>query len=118
MNADKEITVWGTGEEARDLLYVDDLIKLVQMSVAKQSNDFELINAGLGEAVQIKDLVQKIIKASGKSLSVKHDLSMPSIPTSLCLDCSKAEDLLGWKPETDIDTGIRKTLEWFKTELM
>jgi len=113
-SADGKINVWGTGEEARDLLYVEDLVKFVDCAIEKQKNSYELFNVGIGKAVQVKDVVNKIITHSGKDLEVIHDLSKPTIPTSLFLDCTKAKEILDWEAETDLDTGIIKTLNWYK----
>jgi CDP-glucose 4,6-dehydratase len=69
---------------------------------------------GLGQFISIKDLVDKIIKQGIIPLKARNDLSKPSIATSICLDCSKAEKILGWKPEYTLDEGIVKTVEWYK----
>ena len=108
------INVWGTGEGARDLLHVDDLVNFVDAAIHKQESMYELFNVGVGNAVKIIDLIKKIIMHSGKDLKIEHDLSKPTIPTSLFLDCTKAKDLLGWEPQIDIDQGIQKTLKWYK----
>jgi len=117
MTAEDTISVWGTGEEERDVLYVDDLNDFVQAAIEKQSEKYRLYNCGYGQAVSIKDLVNKIVKASGKKLKIEHDLSQPTIKTSLCLDCSLAEKELGWKPKTSLDEGIAKTLAWWKANI-
>lgn len=117
-STDGKISVWGTGEEARDLLYVSDLVEFVDLAIHNQKNAYELFNVGIGVAVKVKDVVNKVIEHSGKSLSVVHDLSKPTIPTSLFLDCTRAREVLGWKPKTDIDTGIQKTIEWYKENLL
>ena len=114
---DGKINVWGTGEEARDLLYVLDLIKFVDAAITKQNTPFELFNVGLGKATQVKEVVKKIISHSGKNLKMVHDLSKPTIPTSLFLDCTKAKEILNWEPETDLDEGIIKTLKWYKENI-
>lgn len=75
--------------------------------IARNASGFPNICGG-GSAVTIKELVSRIIVASGKSLSVQHDLSMPTIPTSLFLDCSKAQRELEWQPRYTLDQGIRK----------
>ena len=116
-STDGKINVWGTGEEARDLLYVLDLVKFVYAALTKQSTPFELFNVGLGKATQVKEVVKKIISHSGKNLEMIHDLSKPTIPTSLFLDCTKAKKLLGWEPETNLDEGIIKTLKWYKENI-
>jgi nucleoside-diphosphate-sugar epimerase len=108
------ITVWGGGEEARDLLHIDDLLSFVRSTIDNQTSPFELYNAGSGIAIPVKDLVKKIVMLSGKELSVIHDLTKPSIKTSLSLDCGKAFRDLGWKPEITLDAGIKMTLAWYR----
>ena len=108
------ISVWGTGEEARDLLYVEDLVHFVEAAMTRQKSPYALYNCGSGEAVAIKDLVRQIVDASGRDLKIEHDLSQPSIKTSLCLDCGKAEKALGWKAHTPLREGIEKTIQWWR----
>jgi GDP-L-fucose synthase len=117
MTADNKITVWGTGEESRDVLYVDDLVDFVQMAIDKQTKAYGLYNCGYGQAVAIKELVHKIVQASGKKLTIEHDLSQPTIKTSLCLDCALAKRELGWQPKTSLIQGIAKTLAWWKANM-
>jgi nucleoside-diphosphate-sugar epimerase len=114
MTAKDKITVWGTGEEARDLLYVDDLVDFVERAIRRQSAPFALYNCGYGQAIAIKELVAKIVEKSGRQLHIEHDLSQPTIKTSLSLDCSKAERELGWRPRTMLDEGIEKTIGWWR----
>ena len=86
-NKDGVISVWGSGEEKRDLLYIGDLIDFIDLSLEKQESSCELYNVGLGQGIKIKDLVKKVIKVSGKDLEMKYDLSKPTLPTSSFLDC-------------------------------
>jgi len=114
---DNRITIWGKGEEARDLLYVDDLVDFVERAIRCQNAPFVLYNCGYGQAVPIKDLVRKIVEKSGRQLSIEHDLSQPTIKTNLSLDCRKAERELGWRPLLSLDEGIEKTLAWWREHI-
>ena len=118
MTAENEVTMWGTGEEKRDLLHVDDLIAFIDAAIKQQQTPYELYNVGLGEAVTIDSLVKKIIKASGKELELKKDLSQPTIKTSLFLDCEKAKQDFGWEPKISLDKGIDMTLDWYRENLL
>ncbi len=110
-----EITVWGDGETARDLLYITDLVDFVDLALERQVSKFELFNAGYGEAATVTELVKKIIEISGKNIKISYDKSKPSIKTRLCLDSSRAKAVLGWSPKVSLDVGLQKTIDWFKT---
>jgi GDP-L-fucose synthase len=112
------VNVWGTGEEERDLLHVDDLVSFVDAAVTNQKEKFGLYNVGLGSAISVVDLVKKIISSSGRVLTIKHDLSKPTIKTSLFLDCTKAAAELGWTPKISLDEGIRRTLTWYRENVL
>ncbi len=108
------LTVWGSGEEARDLIYVGDLLRCVEMIVERQVAPFALYNVGAGRAVKVCDVVERVIAATGRKLAIKHDLSQPTIPVSLALDCTHIAEEIGWRPETDLDTGLAKTIAWWR----
>ena len=117
LTATDKITVWGSGEEERDLLYVDDLTIFVELAIKKQKENYRLYNCGYGEAVSIKDLVNKIVKNSGKLVKIEYDLSKPTIKTSLALNCDLAQQELGWQPRTTLEDGIAKTISWWRANV-
>lgn len=114
---DGRIVVWGTGDEGRDLLYVDDLVQCVDLAIRYQAESFGLYNCGYGEALKIKDLVRKIIEISGRPLRIEFDASQPSIHTSIFLDCGRAKRDLGWERTTSLDVGIGKTIAWWRSHV-
>ena len=111
------ISVWGTGEEERDLLYVDDLTDFVLRAINKQKSKYSLYNCGYGSAISIRDLVRKIISISNKKINIEHDLSQPTIMTSLSLNCNKAKRELGWQPKIRLEKGIEQTISWWKENI-
>lgn len=117
MTAEREIVVWGAGEEERDLLHVDDLVRFVEAAMKNQREKFRIYNCGLGKKISIKSLVQEVVAASGKKLEIKHDLSQPTIKTSLFLDNTKATNEINWKPMVDLDEGIKRTVQWWKDNI-
>jgi len=108
------LTVWGSGEEARDLLYVGDLVRCVELVIERQRDAFALYNVGAGRAVKVREVVERVIAASGRRLAIEHDLSQPTIPVSLALDCSRIAAEIGWRPETDLDRGLAETIAWWR----
>jgi len=114
----EKICVWGSGEEKRDLLYVEDLINFIDLAKRKQKERFQIFNVGSGEGISVKNLVKKVIECSGKDLEIEYDKSKPTIPTSLFLDCTRAANVLGWSPKYTLERGINKTLKWYKENLL
>ncbi|MBI2064453.1 MAG: NAD-dependent epimerase/dehydratase family protein [Candidatus Yanofskybacteria bacterium] len=114
-----EITVWGTGQEKRDLVYISDVVDFVELAMAKQSQEnFDLVNVGCGEALSVNDIISKIILASGKNLSLTHNIAGPTIPVSIVLDITRAKNVYGWRPKVSLDTGIAKTIDWYRKNLL
>ncbi|OGS08511.1 MAG: hypothetical protein A2270_10985 [Elusimicrobia bacterium RIFOXYA12_FULL_51_18] len=111
------ITVWGDGKEARDLLYVSDLVDFVDAVIRKQDSAFELYNAGCGKFLSVRELVKKIINYSGKDLRAAYDPAKPHIKTSLRLNIDKAGEDLGWRPKVSLEEGIKRTLEWYRQNI-
>lgn len=112
-----EITIWGDGLTERDLLYVSDVVEFIHRAIENQKDNYKLYNVGYGKSFSVKEIVEKIIKASGKKINVVHDLKKPSINTKLALNSNKAFLELNWKAETSIEDGIAKTIEWYKNNI-
>lgn len=109
------ITVWGNGEDtARDLIYVSDVVEFITKALQKQITYYELYNVSAGKAFTVKQVVEKIIKVSGKNLTIAYDNSKPSIPTKLALSFDKAFHDFDWYPATSLEEGIQKTLSWYR----
>jgi nucleoside-diphosphate-sugar epimerase len=114
---DGRITVWGDGTEQRDLLYISDLINFVNLAVKKQNILFCLLNVGYGSSISISDLIKKIISISGKKIDIHYDISQPTIPSRVALDCGKSKRLFGWEPKVSLDEGILKTMDWHRSNI-
>ncbi len=108
------ISLWGSGEELRDLLYVDDLVDLVEMAVDRQTTPFDLLHIGAGTGVPVVEVARRIILASGRPIDIRHDLGKPSIKSNVLLDSSHARRLYGWMPRISLDEGIKRTIFWWR----
>ena len=117
MLAKDKFAVWGTGEEERDVLHADDLNNFVDLALQNQKEKYRLYNCGAGKAESVLNIVKKIVKASEKTLEIEHDLSQPTIKTSLFLDCSLAKKELGWEPKVELENGIKATIKWWKNNI-
>ena len=117
MMSDKKISVWGNGEEERDLLHVNDLCEFVNKVLKNQKKKNRIYNCGLGEKISIKELVNLIISKSGKNISIDFDTSKPTIKTSLFLNCSLAYNELNWKPSINLESGVEQVIDWWKKNI-
>jgi len=106
------VTLWGTGNPRRDFLHVQDLAKAV-MLVLDKYDDFGPINIGSGAEVSIRDLAQKVSKASKFEGKILWDSEKPDGTPRKFLDTSLITSL-GWKPEISLDDGLAATVAWFK----
>lgn len=118
MTAKDKIVVWGDGSESRDLLYVSDLVDFIELIFSHQKTTFELVNVGFGSAVSVASLVKKIIEISGKKIKIEFDISKPTIKFSLSLNLDKAKKVYNWKPKVAIEEGIKKTISWYKQNIL
>ena len=117
-NTGDTITVWGNGEEtARDLIHVNDVVRLINLVLQKQETLFELVNAGMGKAYTVKEIVEQMVAISEQRLKITYDTSKPVIPTKLALDSTKAKKLFGWEFEIPLDWGILDTLDWYRKHI-
>ncbi len=118
MNTKEKIVVWGDGSEARDLLYVSDLVDFVEIILKSQKDPFELINIGYGSAISIANLVKKVVEISGQNLKIEYDTSKPTIKFSLCLNLNKAKKVYNWEPKVKLEEGIKKTIDWYQHKIL
>ena len=104
--------VWGTGNPLREFLHVDDVANAVYFFMQKHDKP-EVINIGYGSDVTIKNLAEKIAKATGFKGKISWDTSKPDGMYRKLMDSSKARRL-GWEPLITLDEGIERTIEEFK----
>ena len=112
---DKPLPVYGTGENVRDWLYVEDHCKAIDL-VIHQGRVGEIYNIGGHNEMQNIDIVKLICKALGKPESLitfvtdrkGHDMRYAIDPT-------KIHNELGWLPETRFADGIQMTIDWYLT---
>lgn len=114
VNSEKKLNIWGDGSANRDIIFIDDLVNFVDLVIQKQENKYELLNCGYGESFSILKIAEILMKIENKKLELDLDLSAPNIPTTVVLDCEKAKKLLGWEVKTNIEDGLKKTLNWYK----
>ena len=107
------IECWGTGSASREFLYADDCAEGL-IRTAEVLDEPTPVNLGTGMEITIRSLVELIAKLSGFEGEIRWDPSKPDGQPRRCLDTSRAEKLLGWKAQVDFETGLRRTIEWYR----
>lgn len=106
--------VWGTGDDIRDWIYIDDFIDALILATEK-IDSYNPINIGLGKGYSIKQALRIMLEIDGYTdAQVVFDPSKPSMIPIRLIDISKAESLLGFKPKTSLREGIKKTIAWYR----
>ena len=104
--------MYGTGEQTRDFVYVDDVVDAFVRSADRGGG--LLLNIGTGQETSVNALYQAMAEAAGVTTPpVKAPPRMGELDRS-ALDPSRARIHLGWSPWTDLATGTRAVLEWFR----
>ena len=114
-NGDKTVNLWGTGTVKRDLLHSYDLAEAAIL-IADQYSDDEPINIGSGIEVTIKVLAELIAHEMGFLGNIGWDKSKPDGTISKILDIKKLK-ALNWTPKFTLESGIKQTIEWFKSNI-
>lgn len=109
-NNTQEIVMWGTGAAKREFLYVDDLAEALVLLMNTYEGDF--VNIGSGTEISMGELYQEVSNTVMYSGKLVFDTSKPDGTISKVMDVNKILSL-GWKPKTDIRTGLRLTYEWY-----
>lgn len=112
-----EIDVWGDGLARREFMYTSDLADFVFYALDNFSSMPQNINVGLGFDYTINEYYEAIADAVGFTGKFVHDLSKPIGMKQKLIDDSKLKEF-GWKHQTSLQEGIKKTLDYFKTEVL
>lgn len=100
----KKVTLWGTGESLRELLWVDDLADAALLCL-EEYDDNSPINIGSSHEISVKNLAEIVREVVGYKGDIEWDTSMPSGTPRKLLDSTKITKL-GWKPKISLEEGV------------
>ena len=108
------IEVWGTGDDIRDWIHIDDFIDAMMLATEKVES-YNPLNIGLGKGYSIKQALQLMLEVDGYTdARIEFNPSKPSMIPVRLIDTTKAENVLGFKAKTGLKEGIGKTIEWYR----
>jgi GDP-L-fucose synthase len=105
------VVCWGTGKPLREFLYADDLARACIFLMQRYSEE-QFINVGCGSDISIRELAEMIKGIVGFKGAIEWDTSKPDGTPRKLMDSSRLF-ALGWKPQVDLQTGIRRAYEDF-----
>jgi UDP-glucuronate 4-epimerase len=109
------ISVFGDGSTRRDYTYVDDIISGVRSAMDYDASMHEVFNLGESETTELSRLIELLENNLGKKAIINRQPLQPGDVPITYADISKARNLLGYDPQTKIEEGIPKFVEWFKS---
>lgn len=111
----RPIPVFGDGSTARDYTYVDDIVAGV-LAASERQFGYEVFNLGESQTVTLARLIELLEAALGKPAIIDRQPLQPGDVPITFADISKARRLLGYNPQTKIDVGIPRFVEWFNNQ--
>lgn len=110
----KPLEVWGTGEDVRDLIYVDDFVDGTLAAFASDAPHLA-VNICAGQGYSVKDVLDTLLRLeSYTDAEVRFDTSRPSTTPIRLMDNSLARDKLGFEARISLEEGLRRTLAWYR----
>lgn len=106
------IECWGTGSASREFLFVEDAADGI-VKAADIMNEPVPINLGTNSEISIKNLVSKVARICGYNGEIIWNHSRPDGQPRRRVDASRAMSLLGWEAATDLETGLKQTVDWY-----
>ncbi len=104
----------GDGSQTRDFVFVDDVVSAGLLAI--QQGESAIYNIGTAKETNINELFKKIKELTGTNVKEEHSEAKPGEQMKSCLDYGLAKEKLGWQPGDDIDSGLEKTVNWFKAK--
>jgi UDP-glucuronate decarboxylase len=110
----REITVYGSGEQTRSFCYVDDLVEGLLRLMETPNEITGPVNLGNPAEFTILQLAEAVIALTGSSAKIVHRPLPDDDPKQRCPDISRAQELLGWAPRVQLREGLMKTIADFE----
>jgi dTDP-glucose 4,6-dehydratase len=111
------LTIYGDGGQTRSFCYVSDLVDgILGLAGVPADSDVENpVNIGNPAERTVGELAERIIRLTGSTAPIEYQPLPVDDPKVRCPDITRARRLLGWEPRVDIDAGLARTIEYFRT---
>jgi len=111
--SNKELIIYGDGENTRDFVFVDDVIQANLQSAVSKNADGQVINVAYGDSITLNDLAKLIIDKTSSTSSIIYKSPRQGDIKHSGADLSLAESLLNYNPQYNLNKGLMKTIDYF-----
>jgi len=111
----RPLTVFGDGSQTRSFCYVDDLVEGIFRLL--MSNESQPVNIGNPEEMSILHFAERIRELTGSRSEIVHQPLPVDDPRTRQPDITRAREILGWQPRVTLDDGLRRTIDYFRSQL-
>jgi UDP-glucose 4-epimerase len=109
--AGQPVVVYGDGEQTRDFTYVGDVVRANLLAMTAPVGA-EAMNVGGGHRVSLNQAIELVGRALGRRVQVERHPALPGDVRHTGADGTRAEALLGYRPEVDLETGLAAEAAW------
>ena len=109
----KEVIIFGDGEQRRSFTYIDDVVELLLK--VKNCDSSETFNVGSNKTSSLNEVIKIIENFSNKEARVINQPRAFRDPDVVLPSLSKSKQILNWEPSTNIEDGIKSTIEWYSS---
>jgi dTDP-glucose 4,6-dehydratase len=111
----EDVTVFGDGSQTRSFTYITDLVDGIIRLMLSSEND--PVNIGNPVEMTIKEIAETIIRMTGSKSKIVYRPLPTDDPRQRRPDITRARELLGWEPKVQLEEGLIKTIEYFRTKV-
>ncbi len=106
--------IYGTGEQSRDFIYVDNVIEANLLATDLKNGNGEIFNIAGGKETNLNQLINLLQKITGKNIRPEYQKERQGDVLRSLADISKAQNVLGYNPKVSFEDGLIKTLNWYE----
>ncbi len=111
----KPVVIYGDGTQERDFVFVEDIARANILALNDlDTNVPPIFNLGTGKGTSVNEIFRILAEITGYDQEPIHEPPRPGEVYKIALDATRAEKILGWKPQYSLEDGLKITAEWFK----
>ncbi len=110
--AEKKIQILG-GTQRLNYVYVDDVVEIIHSCITNSKSSQEIFNVGSKDTVSVKEFVDNVIEVMDEDIEIEYKSMRETETTNFEPNLTKLKEIIAYVPETSLEEGIRKTVDWY-----